>query len=370
MDATVKQNKTVYRPQRISLKKLIKWVVIAGVIIAAAVFGYRYWIHGQRYATTDNAYLNANTVEVAAQVSGSVTKVYVRDNQPVNVGDPLFDIDKRPFEVALEKANAQLQLAKQSVSQQNAAILAAEAQVSQRRAELENARSNNARTQRLVRQGFLSEQGAETARTGQATAEAAFHAAQANLEQARSALGETGPNNASIQAAEAAVHQAELDLEHAHVVASTKGTVANLTLRPGNTVQPGGPLFAIISTQEYWADANFKETELEDIRPGQHATITTDMYPDHPFNGVVESVSGGSGTAFSLLPPQNATGNWVKVTQRVPVRVRVVNPDPNFPLRIGTTATVEISIANNNTNANANTNTSASAGVNANLPAR
>jgi membrane fusion protein (multidrug efflux system) len=160
--------------------------------------------------------------------------------------------------------------------------------------------------------------------------------------QARSALGRGGEQNAAVQAAQAAVDQAELDLERTHVVSPTSGTIANLSLRPGNTVQPGVPLFVVIGDQDYWLDANFKETELKEIRPGQKAEIRSDVYPDHPFHGVVQSLSGGSGTAFSLLPAQNATGNWVKVTQRVPVRIRVEDPDPQHPLRIGTTATVKV----------------------------
>jgi membrane fusion protein (multidrug efflux system) len=344
MDASVTHKAPATRRDRISARKSAKWLLIAAVLLVAAVFGYRYWRHSQLYASTDNAYVNANLVEVAAQVSGAVTRIFVRDNQPVKAGDPLFDIDPEPYRVALEKAQAQLKLAEQSVAQQSAAVQAAEAQVAQRRAELQNARSNNAREQQLVRQGFISRQGSEAARTQEATALAASHAAEASLEQARSALGATGERNANIQAARAAVAQAEIDLQRTRVSSSTQGYVANLSLRPGNTVQPGVPLFSIIGSQEYWVDANFKETELESVRPGEPATITVDMYPDHPFHGVVESVSGGAGTAFSLLPPQNATGNWVKVTQRVPVRVRVTDPDPRYPLRVGTTATVELAI--------------------------
>ena len=126
------------------------------------------------------------------------------------------------------------------------------------------------------------------------------------------------------------------------MTAPTNGVIANLSLQPGNTVSPNVPLFVVISDQEFWVDANFKETQLKEIRVGQKATIESDVYPDHPFHGVVQSVSGGSGAAFSLLPPQNATGNWVKVTQRVPVRIRVEDPDPQHPLRIGTTATVKV----------------------------
>jgi len=345
MDAATQDTEHARPRERLSVKKLIKWILILAVLVAAAFFGYRYWHHSQLYASTDDAYVNADTVEISAQIPGQVTRVYVKNNQQVQAGDPLFDIDPRPYQVALEKAQAQLRLARQSVAQQRAAVAAAEAQVKQREAELHNARSNNRRTQQLVRQGFLSKQGSETASTALATAQATLHAAQANLEQARSALGKSGDDNAAIQAAQAAVDQARLDLQHTRVTSPTTGNVANLSLRPGNTVQPGVALFSVISSHEYWVDANFKETELNRIRPGQMATITVDMYPDHPFRGEVESVSGGSGTAFSLLPPQNATGNWVKVTQRVPVRVRFVDPDPRFPLRIGTTATVEVSVS-------------------------
>ena len=344
MNTIVTPRSSAVQGVKLSLKKSIKWLLIGAVLITAALFGYRYWRHSQLYVSTDNAYINANVVEIAAQISGAVTRVYVRDNQPVKPGDPLFGIDPEPYRVALEKAQAQLRLAGQTVSQQNAAVQAAQAQVAQRRAELQNARSNNAREQRLVRQGFISRQGSEAARTQEATATAALQAAQANLEQARSAVGKTGEQNANVQASQAVVDQAEIDLQRSHVTSPIQGYVANLSLRPGNTVQPGVPLFSIISNQEYWVDANFKETELGRVHPGEPATVTVDMYPDHPFHGVVESVSGGSGTAFSLLPPQNATGNWVKVTQRVPVRVRITDPDPRYPLRIGTTATVEVAV--------------------------
>jgi membrane fusion protein (multidrug efflux system) len=271
-----------------------------------------------------------------------VTAVHVRDNQRVNPGDALFDIDPRPFRVAVEKAEAQLDLARQGTLEESAAVAQSEAQLAQRQAELRNAQSNDWRTRQLVSSGFLSKQGGETARTQVRTAQAAVRAAEAAVQQAKSALGKTGEENAAVRAAMAAVEQARLDLEHTHVVATAAGTIANLSLQPGNTVQPGAPLFVVIGNQEYWVDANFKETELKRIRQGQSVEVTVDMYPDQPFHGVVESVSGGAGTAFSLLPPQNATGNWVKVTQRVPVRIRITDPDPARPLRIGTTAGVEV----------------------------
>jgi membrane fusion protein (multidrug efflux system) len=334
---------------KIPRKKTIRWLIIIAVLVVAGIFGYRYWRNAALYATTDDAYVNANRVDISAQVMGQVIKVYVNENQAAKEGDPLFDIDPKPFQLALEKAQAQLQLAMQSVSQQGSAVAAAQAQVAQRQAELNNAQNNFDRFRSLMNQGFYSKQGGEEARTQVKTATAALHAAQANLEQARSALGQKGSDNATIQAAVAAVEQAKLDLRNTHVSAPADGVIANLTLRAGEIVQPGVPLFVLIANNAFWIDANFKETELDQIRSGERATVEVDMYPDHVFHGVVDSLSHGSGTAFSLLPPQNATGNWVKVTQRVPVRVRIVDPDPRWPLRIGTTATVSIRVADQQT---------------------
>jgi membrane fusion protein (multidrug efflux system) len=195
-----------------------------------------------------------------------------------------------------------------------------------------------------MERGIVSRQNAENVQTQASTAEAAVKAAEANVVQAQSALGKPGAENAGVQAAAAELANARLDLARTHVTAPVSGTVANLTFRPGSVVQPGVPLFAIIGEQEYWVDANFKETQLNRLRPNQPAIVKVDMYPGHEFKAVVQSVSGGSGTAFSLLPPQNATGNWVKVTQRVPVRVRILDPDPQYPLRVGTTARVDVKV--------------------------
>jgi membrane fusion protein (multidrug efflux system) len=323
-------------------RKQIKWIIAGVALLALATAAIIYWRETSRWLSTDNGYVQANQVEITAQVSGPVTKVYVRDQQAVKKGDPLFDIDAANYELALQKAQAQLELARQSESQESANVVAAEALLAQRRAEAANAQRNWNRNQELMRGGFVSPQGAENSRTELTTAQAAVRAAQAGVVQARSALGRRGDQNAAVQSAIAAVRQAQLDLERTRLASPVNGVVANLTLQPGNTVQPGVPLFVVISDEEYWIDANFKETELAALRPGQKAIVKSDLYPDREFHGVVQSLSGGSGTAFSLLPPQNATGNWVKVTQRVPVRIKIEDPDPQHPLRIGTTATVKV----------------------------
>ncbi|HEX5421662.1 MAG TPA: HlyD family secretion protein [Gammaproteobacteria bacterium] len=330
------------RQHRPAWRRILKWLVVAAILVAAGIYAWRYWRHSQLYVSTDDAYVNANVVQIAAQVSGPVTELYVRNQQHVQAGDALFQIDPRPFQLALDAAQAQLALARQQVQQDTSAVAAARAMLAQRQAELQNAQSNYQRLRNLAQKKLVSPQDVEAARTQQLTAAAAVNAAMANLAQAQSALGEPGEQNAAVQAALAKVRQAKLDLDRTRVTAPTSGAIANLSLRPGGTVQAQAPLFSLVSDQTYWVDANFKETQIHRIQTGQNATVTVDMYPNHPFRAEVQSLSAGSGTAFSLLPPENATGNWVKVTQRVPVRVHILDPDPQHPLRIGTSATVEV----------------------------
>ena len=166
--------------------------------------------------------------------------------------------------------------------------------------------------------------------------------AQAQLEQAKQELGSPGQHNARIRAAEAAVAKAELDLAHARITAPAAGLLGEIEIRPGSFAAAGQNLLPLVESGSFWVDANYKESDLALIRPGQPATVTVDMYPDRTFAGVVQSVSPASGVAFSLLPPENATGNWVKVTQRFPVKVVITDTDPAHPLRIGASSQVTI----------------------------
>ena len=325
--------------------RAFKWIIFSLIAIALAGGGYGYWRYTQRYRSTDDAYVGAHVVEIAAQVSGPVARLFVHDNQYVHKDLPLFDIDPRPFQLAVAQDQARLALTEQSVAAAQAAVRAAQAQVTERRVQLQNARVNAARVERLAREKYLSSQAADNAATAVKSAAAALAAAKADLKQAIVNLGKPGNQNARIEGARAALARARLNLQYTYVTAPTSGWVTRMSLRPGNMVQSGTPLFALISDAQFWVDANFKETDLQSIRPGQPAVIHVDMYPDHRFRGIVESISGGSGAAFSLLPPQNATGNWVKVTQRVPVRVRILDPSRGYPLRVGTSATVTVDTA-------------------------
>jgi membrane fusion protein (multidrug efflux system) len=318
-------------------KKLTAALVLSA--LCGATYGYHLLTADER--STENAYLNADVVEVAPQVNGKVSAVHVHDNQPVKKGDLLFELDPEALRIALARAEAGLAQAHQNARQDSAEIATARAQVAQTEVDLVNANHNYARSQELVAQHFQSQQAADDAHTKVLSLQAALAQAQAKLAKAQ-AVPQDADQRADILKAEADLAQAKLDLGHARVVAEQDGIVTNVTLTTGSLVKAGVPLFALIARDSFHIDANFKETELDGLRPGQRADVKVDMYPDHPFHGVVESLSGGTGTAFSLLPPQNATGNWVKIAQRVPVRIKLDAPDPAYPLRIGATATVTV----------------------------
>ncbi len=320
-----------------------KKTIAIAILAAALIGGFIYVEYSSRVRSTENAYLNADVIEVAAQVAGRVIAVHVQENQGVHKGDPLFDIDPIPFGIALARAQAGLAQARETAKQDTAEVAVARAQIAQNSADLDNARTALARAQKLVAQHFLAQQAIDDAQSRVQILQAAVEQSRAKLVKALSAPARV-EDRADVQRARAEIAQAQLDLERTHVTAMQDGQITNLSLTPGALVAIGQPLFALIAANSYYIDANFKETELPGIHPGQAVDIEVDMYPHHPFHGTVESLSGGTGTAFSLLPPQNATGNWVKIAQRVPVRIRLDKPEADYPLRIGATATVTVQL--------------------------
>jgi membrane fusion protein (multidrug efflux system) len=325
------------------LKHPFVWLVVAMLVAGGA---YWYWHRGQRFESTENAYVNAHVVRIAAQVTGQVVALHVDENQSVAKDAPLLHIDPQPFKIAVERAEAQLQQARFQVQRTTASLHDVEAVVRQREAELQNAIANNTRSQELLANRLVAKEKSDLTETQVKIAEAALDSARARLAAERANLGSGGDHNESIRQAVSALEQAQWDLRNCEVLAPVAGDVTNLSVRAGDVVAKNQTLFAIIDTSEFWIDANFKETQLEKIVPGVEAEIRVDMYPNKVFHGKVDSISGGSGTAFSLLPTQNATGNWVKIAQRVPVKIKVLDPDPKFPLRIGTSGSVRVMIAN------------------------
>jgi len=316
-------------------------LVVAVLVASACLGGYAYMQYSGHTRSTENAYINADVVNVSSLVAGRITAVYVKENQHVRKGDALFDVDPEPFAIALARAQADLAQAEQSARQDDAEVAIARAQVEQANSDLASARTIYARDKKLVARNFLSQQAIDDAQTR-------IDALQASLEQARAKLSKALSvpkkieERGDVLKARAEIAQAQLDLEHTHVTATQDGQISNLALMAGSLVGSGVPLFALIAENNFYIDANFKETELPGIHPGQNVDIQIDMYPGQHFKGTVESLSGGTGTAFSLLPPQNATGNWVKIAQRVPVRIRPEPMDAEHPLRIGATASVSV----------------------------
>ncbi len=309
---------------------------------------FMYWQYAKYHPSTEDAYLQANVVHIAPQVSGPISVIYIKNNHIIKKGQKLFDIDKDPYNIAINAAKAQLDLARQNVTSLQKAVESAKSLVIERQSELDVALKNGKRILILVKNGQVSKAKGDEIRSNIKVAQASLAAVKSQLEQAIANLGPVGKQNAIIRAAIARLNQTKLDLQHTAIVAPSGGKVVNFTARVGNMVQAGQPLFDIVGQNKWWVSTNFKETQLNRIRVGQTADIIVDMYPDNIFKGTVESISAGSGTAFSLFPPENATGNWVKVTQRISVKIVINNISTKFPLRVGSSAKVTVDTINKN----------------------
>jgi membrane fusion protein (multidrug efflux system) len=323
-----------------------RWIALL-VLLAATIGGVLlYWRHTTIYPSTDNAYTGANIVRVASQVSGPVARLYVTDDDKVAAGDPLFDIDPTLYEAALRNARAQFDAAASAAGTAADALKAAAGKLEDQRKALETALGK-------YRDAKDAQNSDEPASPAVTDALKSWHDAMQAYDQAEKdfdaeqdkQLTVTTPT-VQLRAAAAGLDKATHDWVKTHVTSPGSGWVSNVSIRPGSVVQAGTPVFALVEDGKWWVDANFKETDLGRIKPGQKATISLDMYPGVTLDGEVESISAGSGATFSVLPPENATGNWVKVTQRFPVRVRITStPAADKPLRLGASATVTIDTA-------------------------
>jgi membrane fusion protein, multidrug efflux system len=309
-------------------------LVIAVVVLAvvgALAYGVRWWLHARQFESTTDAFIAARTVSISPQVAGSVVAVPVTDNERVTAGTKLVQIDPRNYQAALQQAKAQLEQANASVANlhaqtaaQQAKIDQAQNQVDEAQAALQYAQQQNERYQALLKRNAGTQQQAQQAVSDLTQKQAALAGAKANATAAEKQLDvlktQVRSAHAQVDAAKAAVNQAEINLSRTTIAAPTTGHIANLGVAKGDYVQPGQAMMALVP-ENVWVTANFKETALGSLRVGQPVTITVDAYPGKTFHGHVQSIQAGSGTAFSLLPPENATGNFVKVVQRVPVKI-------------------------------------------------
>ncbi len=332
----------------------IRRVILAVVVIVllAGIFpAIRYYEYFATHVSTDDAYVDGTVALISTRVAGTVNAVYVEDNWTVKQGDLLVTLDPRDFQVRVDQAQAQLARAKQTVDELMAQVKAAEAGLRLADSQANQARLDFDRASQLRKAGVVSSQFYDQANTAYRMAEANVALAEHQVAQARAALGGEIDDHSRydrpiVQQAQAALEAARLDLTYTRVTAPFDGIITQKTAHIGNRVQPGEPLMADVPTGRLYLTANYKETQLTYVRVGQTATIEADIYPGYVYRGHVDSISMGTGAAFSLLPPENATGNWVKVVQRVPVKVVLDQPPPaDKPLRLGLSVEVAIDVS-------------------------
>jgi membrane fusion protein, multidrug efflux system len=326
-----------------------RWLgaLTAILITAGAVYG-AYWAQVLRYhQSTDDAYVGGNVVQITPQISGTVIAIGADDTQFVKAGQPLVRLDPADARVALDQAEAQLARTVRDVRNLYATSSQLAAAVQMRQTELNAAQSDLARRQRLGATGAVSGEELQHAVDAVKTAEAELNAAQQQLAANRARVdGTTLQNHPQVRDAAAAVRNAYLTLERTELAAPVAGFVARRNVQLGQRVSPGAALMAVVPLDQVWVDANFKEPQLAHMRIGQHVRLSADLYGGHvSYHGTVAGFGAGTGAAFSLLPAQNATGNWIKIVQRVPVRIAL---DPReiaaHPLQIGLSMKADVEV--------------------------
>jgi membrane fusion protein, multidrug efflux system len=338
--------------------------ILAGVVVVAGLgWGAYEWLVASHYESTDNAYVQGNVIQITPQVGGTVMAIYADDTDFVKAGQPLVKLDPADAKVALDQAESNLAQTVRQVRTLYANNGSLAAQVQLREADIGKAQSEVARAnddlnrrQSLVGNGAVSKEELNHAQTQLADAKSALAAAQAGATAAREQLasnqamteGTNVEQHPSVQAAAGKVREAWLAAQRAALPAPVDGYVAKRTVQLGQRVAAGAPLMSIIPLNQVWVDANFKEVQLRKIRLGQPVKLTADVYGKKvEYHGTVEGLGAGTGSAFALLPAQNATGNWIKVVQRVPVRVALdANEVSKNPLRVGLSMDAEVDVSN------------------------
>jgi membrane fusion protein (multidrug efflux system) len=326
---------------------LLLLVVVPAVALAG---GAAVWLKGGRYVETDNAYIKADKVPVSAEVAGAIHEVLVIENQAVKAGDPLFRLNPAPFQVAVERAQARLAQVRADVAALRASYRGKQAEIALARTKLEFARRDQQRQADLAAKNFIAASKLDEFRQTTELAGQQIAALEQDLRRIAETLGGSPDTPLERQAAwlgaMAELAQAKLDLARTEVRAPVAGT-AGKPPKPGQYVAAGALAMTLVVSDALWVEANFPETDLTYVRAGQPVRVRVDTFPGTHWNGAVESLSPATGAEFSVLPAQNATGNWVKITQRVPLRIRLeALPDQGAasapPLRTGLSATVRI----------------------------
>lgn len=357
--ATETPSTTLAKPQQ---RK--KWLLILGVVVVlvAVVYGAYWFIYERHYEYTDDAYVDANIVQLTSQVAGTVVAIAANETDYVRAGEPLVRLDSTNSQVALDEAEAQLAQTVREVSTVYADNSSLGSAVSQRRAgltqanrDLANAQQDLQRRQKIAASGAVSKEEVQHAQTALDNARSAVSAAAAQLSAAQNQLranqlltgGIDVQHNPKVLAAAVKVRQAWLDLKRGAILAPIDGYVGKRSVQLGQRISIGAPLLTIVPLRQVWVSANFKEAQLRAMRIGQPVQLTSDAYGGKvDYRGHVIGMGAGTGAAFALLPAQNATGNWIKVVQRIPVRIGLdADQVVKFPLRVGMSMEVTVNVA-------------------------
>jgi membrane fusion protein (multidrug efflux system) len=330
----------------VAVRRVTRWLLLFGVPSVAILVGLYLYAHGGRYEETENAYVKADIIAVSAEVSGRVVEVAARDNEPVAAGAPLFRLDPRPFEIELARARAQMDVVRTEVQALRAEFRETLLESTEARERIDFLTRQLERQERLKEKGMSRIEAYDEARHHLEVARARLASVEERINRVRASLAgdpqlpaERHPRYVE---AKTAYDAAAIDLARTQIKAPAAGVVSNMKLQPGEHVEKGAPIFSLIRSGEVWIEANFKETQLTHMREGQPASVVADAYPDHEWRALVTAIAPATGAEFAVLPPQNATGNWVKVVQRIPVHVRVEASAGEPPLRAGMTVTVAV----------------------------
>lgn len=334
-------------PQSNGRRKLFLIGLLLLVVLGAAGYAAYYFLHARWYESTDDAYVDGNVVQITPMVTGTVISIGADDGNRVEAGQELVRFDPSDAEVRQQNAEAALAKTVRQVRGLFSNVDAYKADVVARRVALDKARSDFNRRQKLAQSGAISQEELAHARDALASAQSALSSADQQLNTSRALVDQTDiADHPDVRSASANLRQAYLDSARSRVLAPVSGYVAKRTVQLGNRVQPGTALMAIIPLEQVWVDANFKETQLRNMRIGQPVEVRADLYGDDIlYHGHVESLGVGTGSAFSLLPAQNASGNWIKIVQRIPVRIRLDEEEVRqHPLRIGLSMDVTVDL--------------------------
>ena len=344
-------------PTKALLKQRLKWILYTGLAgflaLAGARYGHEWWSVGRFIESTDDAYAGGNVTPISPHVAGFVAQILVGDNEYVRAGQPLIRLDDRDFRAAADRAAAIVEARKATLNSlerkqtlQETAIRQAKADLDAKTAQAAFAKQDDQRYRDLARTAAGSRQNAERASSLNLAAEASVVSSAAGLDAAKQQLtvldAEIAVAKADVTQAEADRHTAELNLGYTDIRSPIDGYVGNRAAQVGAYVAGGAYLVTVIPSHDLWVDANFKESQLELMIPGQAATVVADVMPDHVFHGHVISVAPATGAVFSVIPPENATGNFTKIVQRVPVRIKLDNDAMLRALRPGLSTMVGV----------------------------